>query len=372
MTVRARTRRAPDGAGPGPRAVQLVVGAAQRDVQQPAFLGERAGIGRPGDRHEATLEPGDEHDRPLEALGAVERHEIDARRPRRAVAPQRGVEPRDETGDVARAAFGRDDTRGRSSSSVVAVGTDGRRPSSVVVGREIGEVIARTAAGAVALGLAQPVEQRAATGARREASALGDAKRDAAPVERGLEARRLRVGAEQHAMSCHGTPARNARQHASATAAASASSSSYATIVGAAPSPRTASGRVARRGCRRPERGLGESDDRARAAVVAHERDRRAAREHEAEVEERRRVGAREAVDRLGGVADDGEVVAVAEPRAEQAELQRRGVLELVDEQVPEAPALRGRELVVALDRVGAAAEHVVEVEDAALALLGS
>ncbi len=60
----------------------------------------------------------------------------------------------------------------------------------------------------------------------------------------------------------------------------------------------------------------------------------------------------------------------MAEPRREQAELQRGGVLELVDEEVPEAPALPGREVVVARDAVGAPDEHVVEVDQAPFALL--
>ena len=74
------------------------------------------------------------------------------------------------------------------------------------------------------------------------------------------------------------------------------------------------------------------------------------------ERDERRGVGAGEAVDRLRGIADDGEIGRVAEPGAQQPELQRRRVLELVDEEVPEPPALPGRELLVARDRVGAAA----------------
>ena len=89
------------------------------------------------------------------------------------------------------------------------------------------------------------------------------------------------------------------------------------------------------------------------------------------EVGERRRVGARERVDRLRRVADDAEVGAIPEPGPQEADLQRRRVLELVDEQVPEPPALRGGERRVALDRVGAPAEQVVEVATPALALLG-
>ena len=78
-------------------------------------------------------------------------------------------------------------------------------------------------------------------------------------------------------------------------------------------------------------------------------------------------VGAVPAVDRLVGVADDAQVGAVAEPGLEQAELQRVDVLELVDEEVAEAPALgrrrsRGRRSM----RLRRTAEQVVEVDQRA------
>ena len=76
-------------------------------------------------------------------------------------------------------------------------------------------------------------------------------------------------------------------------------------------------------------------------------------------------VGAGEPVDRLVGVADDAQVGAVAEPGAHQPELRRAGVLELVDEEVTEPPALRGRELGVAFEHVGAPDDEVVEVDEA-------
>ncbi len=83
-----------------------------------------------------------------------------------------------------------------------------------------------------------------------------------------------------------------------------------------------------------------------------------------------RRVGAGEPVDRLVGIADHAQVAAVAEPGPQQAELRGAGVLELVDEEVAEAPPLRGGELGVALEHVGAAGDEVVEVDEPALALL--
>ena len=93
-------------------------------------------------------------------------------------------------------------------------------------------------------------------------------------------------------------------------------------------------------------------------------------REPAAEAGEVRRVGAGEPVDRLVGIADHAQVGAVAEPGPQQAELRGAGVLELVDEEVAEAPALRGGELGVALEHVGAAGDEVVEVDEPALALL--
>ncbi len=117
----------------------------------------------------------------------------------------------------------------------------------------------------------------------------------------------------------------------------------------------------------RCERGFGDRDHGSGAAIVAHERDRLAA-EKLVEPDERRRVGAREAVDRLGGIADNGEVGAAPEPGAEQHDLQGSGVLELVDETVAEPPSLLVGEGGVGGDRVGTAAEDVVEVEHAPFA----
>ncbi len=122
---------------------------------------------------------------------------------------------------------------------------------------------------------------------------------------------------------------------------------------------------------RRAQRVLGERNNRRRAAVVVGQRDGFSAGKDLAELAEGRGVRPREPVDRLGGIAHDGEVAPIAQPRPEKADLQRRCVLELVNEEVAEAPALAGGELVVARDAVGAAAEHVVEVEQSSLALLG-
>ena len=52
------------------------------------------------------------------------------------------------------------------------------------------------------------------------------------------------------------------------------------------------------------------------------------------EVEQEARVGPRERVDRLAGIADDADVAAIAAPQLEQPVLERRHVLELVDGEV--------------------------------------
>ena len=130
-------------------------------------------------------------------------------------------------------------------------------------------------------------------------------------------------------------------------------------------------GRITLDARRGPERRFRGGDDRVGGPVVVRQRDGSAAGEVPGEVVERRRVGARERVDRLRTVTDDGQVGAVAEPRPQQPRLERRRVLELVDEEVAEPPALGGCEVGVGLDRVGAAAEEVVEVEPALPALLG-
>ena len=70
------------------------------------------------------------------------------------------------------------------------------------------------------------------------------------------------------------------------------------------------------------------------------------------------------------GVADDAQVETVASPGLEQLHLQRVDVLELVDEQVPEAPPLGGCEPGVGLHVVAAQPQQVVEVDQPPAALL--
>ena len=165
----------------------------------------------------------------------------------------------------------------------------------------------------------------------------------------------------------HGRIGPCARYSASATPRASASPSGYADHRrGLALGPRGAHrGPFVLR--QHGPRGL---DDLRRRSVVRAEPDDRRARELVGESRQEPGVGARERIDRLVGVADDAEVRAVTEPGAQQVELRAGHVLELVDEEVPEPPPLRGRELGVRLERFRARADEIVEVEETALALL--
>ena len=110
-------------------------------------------------------------------------------------------------------------------------------------------------------------------------------------------------------------------------------------------------------------------EDLRRRAVAALELDDLGRGPVAVDVEQEAGVGAVPPVDRLLRVAHGGDVVAVAPPRLEQPELQRVHVLELVDEQVAEAPALGGGEAVVLLEGAGAQREQVVEVDEPAALL---
>ncbi len=120
-------------------------------------------------------------------------------------------------------------------------------------------------------------------------------------------------------------------------------------------------------------RGRGSQDLWRRAVVVSQVQHRHPGeavrRECLLEAVEVAGVGSVPAVDGLVGVADDEQVVAVAQPPPQQPVLQRVDVLELVDEQVPEAPALGGSGLRVSLHDPQGEAEQVVEVDHPGLGL---
>ena len=125
---------------------------------------------------------------------------------------------------------------------------------------------------------------------------------------------------------------------------------------------------AARRLGRRPagvgEQRLGDRDDlRCRSVVVLEVHDARAG-EHAREAREPGGIGTGEREDRLVRVADDAEVGALRQPGAHEPELRGADVLELVDEQVPEAELLLRGELLVVLERVRAPPQEVVEVDE--------
>ena len=61
-----------------PRYVEFTLRPTQRDVQESSFLVQRFGVAtRVRDRYESFLEARDKHGVPLQALGAMERQEID-------------------------------------------------------------------------------------------------------------------------------------------------------------------------------------------------------------------------------------------------------------------------------------------------------
>ncbi len=77
-----RARVAPGGTATDralarPAQVQDAFGAAERDVEQALLLVHRLRRLGVGDRHQALLEPGDEHGVELETLGPVEREQLD-------------------------------------------------------------------------------------------------------------------------------------------------------------------------------------------------------------------------------------------------------------------------------------------------------
>jgi hypothetical protein len=80
------------------------------------------------------------------------------------------------------------------------------------------------------------------------------------------------------------------------------------------------------------------------------------------EVSEVRRVGAGEGVDGLGGVAHDADLVAAAEPQVEQCGLDRRDVLELVDDEPLVLRADLGGDALLLGEHPGGEEEDVLHV----------
>mgnify|MGYP001628042608 CR=1 FL=1 len=109
--------------------------------------------------------------------------------------------------------------------------------------------------------------------------------------------------------------------------------------------------------------GVGGPQDALGAPVVLLELDDRGVRELLAEVEDVAPVGASPAVDALVVVADHGHLAVLRGDGPHQPVLHVVGVLELVDEQVPEAPTELDPEALLGLDREHQAVDEVREVE---------
>lgn len=88
-----------------------------------------------------------------------------------------------------------------------------------------------------------------------------------------------------------------------------------------------------------------------------------------AEVEEVVGGGAGEGVDGLAGVADDAEVVAVAEPEFEESLLEGADVLVFVDHEVLVLGADLFGDVVAVLEDADGEQEYVFEVDEGAVAL---
>ncbi len=159
-----------------------------------------------------------------------------------------------------------------------------------------------------------------------------------------------------------GRPGRWARRSHRATAAASSSSSSNPSTTGHGPSGRDAWPGSA------PSTALAALDHLGRGPVVVVEPQDGGTRQELGEAVEQRGVGPVPRVDGLARVTDDEQVAPVSEPGLEQAPLRGVHVLELVDEDVSDAPPLgRGRGSVV-FEQRRAARHEIVEVEHVALA----
>ena len=349
--------------------VQPVVRTRQRDVQQPAFLGARGiGVGV-RDRHETVFEPGHAHERPLEALrvwNVSKRDAVGSCPP----GARRGVGqlgPGEERGERAAA----------------------RAVAAEVVATEPGEHRRRAA---LFSSLGTSSSAHTSRSARWSASGWfgaacsafcsrssstwtsGRSRKRPRPARRrtALWRLRMRVRTAPTGRSCGRAPPCRATTHRV---------DARREGPGRHPGPR----RVRRRA--RPGAAPVVGPHRSGAVVTPEDRRRRphhlrrrpivevelevlAAGEVPVEVLEEARVGAREAVDRLGHVADDAEVVAFAQPRRDETDREPARILELVDEQVPEPPALGGGEHLVGLDRMCGPPEQVVEVEHPAAPLL--
>ncbi len=117
------------------------------------------------------------------------------------------------------------------------------------------------------------------------------------------------------------------------------------------------------------EQRVGGLDDLGRRAVVADQLDRGGAGELGREVAQEVGVGPGEGVDRLRRVADHAELVAAAEPEVEERGLERRDVLELVDDEPLVLSADLSGDAFVLGEHPGGQQQDVLHVHPALVAL---
>lgn len=117
------------------------------------------------------------------------------------------------------------------------------------------------------------------------------------------------------------------------------------------------------------EQAVGEVDDLGRGAVVADELDDCGSGVADAEVEKVVGSCTGERIDRLAGVTDDAEAVALAEPQFQESLLERADVLVLVDHEVLVLGADLLRDVVTVLEDRDRQQQDVLEVDDRSVAL---
>ncbi len=347
------------------------------DVEQALLLvGGRPGSGVT-DGHQAPFEPGHEHDRPLQSLGGVERRHLDDRpaavgpsSARRAVASQSRKPSVPAAGS--RASYSRP-SRTSSASRARRAPSASSRPTSAP---SVPSVPSRTSSSrSTRRGPSRPGRRPSSS---RAATTTGWRRKG------GPERTRWGTPAAASASSST-TDWAWVRTSTAMDDQARPSRWRRSTDPGDAPGLGGVVGEAAHRRHRarlagRPERpgpggpaaedGAGHGQHLRGGPEVVGQGHGAPAWEGAREVEQEPGVGPVPRVDGLVRVAHHAEVGPVAPPGVEQAGLEGVDVLELVDEEVAEAPALAGRRLGVGLETRGAAQEQVVEVDLAAAALL--
>jgi hypothetical protein len=227
----------------------------------------------------------------------------------------------------------------------------------------------------VALDVAQ---RRLDLGLIEQVAAAPDPERDAGPVQRLLDERGLGIGAAEHGLG------RPSRARAMMVAHGAGNGPGLGGVVGMGVDGGERAGRAVRAERRiscvggrafalegaTGEHRVGHGEDLGRRPVVLVQADDLARRVAIEEAGEGGGVGTVPRIDGLVRVAYHAQVVAAADPRLEQAALERVDVLELVDEHVLEPPALRLRELLVLEQVTATQTEEIVEVDEAPVPLL--